>query len=151
MLLTESSRTSPLLAVGGLVWMAKRNQKQQQELSERLDEADAEMSATRPGFEALVDILPRATGTLDYIATHAGHALGRWASGLPPRPTHWDSLGDRERQRYHDFIEIAASQLAVVTINVQELMTLRGEDREHLVEFAHEVLNQANNVVETLV
>ncbi len=140
-----------LLAVGGLVWMVKRNQKQQLELAARLDEAEAEIAATRPGFEALVDILPRATHTLDYIATHAGHALGRWASQLPPPPTEWQSLGELERRRYQDFIEIAASQLAVVTINVQGLMMLRGTEREHLIEFANEVLVQAQNVAETLV
>lgn len=140
-----------LLAVGGLVWMAKRNQKQQLELSKRLEEAEAEMSATRRGFEALIEILPRATDTLDYIATHAGHALGRWASQLPPAPTEWESLSEPEKRRYHDFIEIAASQLAVVTINVQDLMGLDGDDREHLIDFADEVLSQAQNVVETLV
>lgn len=140
-----------LLAVGGLVWMAKRNQRQQQELSARLDEAEAELAATQPGFDALAGILPRATETLDYIATHAGHAFERWASSLPSLPTNWDSLEDSERRRYHDFIEIAASQLAVVSINVQDLMALRGDERKHLIAFADEVLVQTQNVVRTLV
>lgn len=88
---------------------------------------------------------------LDYIAVHAGHALERWASQLAPRPTQWNSLSEGEKARYQDFVEIAASQLAVVTINVQELMRLRGDEREHLIDFANEVLGQAQNVVETLV
>ncbi len=46
-----------LLAVGGLVWMARRNRKQQEELADRLDDADAEIAATKPGFDALVEIL----------------------------------------------------------------------------------------------
>ncbi len=67
-----------LLTVGGLVWMVRRNRKQQQELTVKLDAADEEIAATRGGFEAFADILPRATKTLDYIAVHGGHALTRW-------------------------------------------------------------------------
>lgn len=140
-----------ILALGGLVWMVKRNKKQQQELASRLDEAEAELEATRPGFDALIEILPRATNTLAYIAIHAGHALRRWASHIPQRPMEWNSLGEVKKRRYQDFIEIAASQLAVATINVQDIMAMRGEDRRHLISFADEVLTQAQNVVETLV
>lgn len=49
------------------------------------------------------------------------------------------------------FVEITASQLAIVTINVQDLTTLRGDERKHHFDFANEVLGQAQNVVETLV
>lgn len=140
-----------LLAVGGLAWMVNRNRKQQQELAARLDEADAEIAATRRGFDALVEVLPRATKTLDYIAVHAGHALDRWEAQLGPRPWEWESLGEANTGRYREFIEIAASQLAVVTINVQDLMESRGDEREQLIDFADEVLGQAQNVVETLV
>ncbi|MGC4109616.1 MAG: hypothetical protein QM747_04150 [Nocardioides sp.] len=117
-----------------------------------MDEADAEIAATKPGFDALVQILPRATSTLDYIAVHAGHALERWASQLAPRPTQWNFLSEGEKARYQEFVEIAAhGSFAVVTINVQHLMTLRGDERERLIDFANEVLGQAQNVVETLV
>jgi transcriptional regulator with XRE-family HTH domain len=140
-----------LLAVGGLAWMVKRNRKQQQELATKLDEADAEMAATQRGFDALVDILPRATKTLDYIALHASHALKRWESRLGPRPLHWNSMSPDDKKCYQEFIGISASQLAVVTINVQGLMVSRGEDREVLIEFADEVLKQAQSTVESLV
>jgi|GEM_PF-1265001 len=140
-----------LLAVGGLAWMVKRNRKQHQELATKLDEADAEMAATQGGFDALVDILPRATKTLDYIALHAGHALKRWESRLGPRPLHWNSMTPDDKKRYQEFIDISASQLAVVTINVQGLMVSRGEDREILIEFADEVLKQAQSTIESLV
>jgi len=39
----------------------------------------------------------------------------------------------------------------VVTINVQGLMVSRGEGREVLIEFADEVLEQAQSTVESLV
>lgn len=140
-----------VFALTGLIWMARRNRKQQQELAEQLDQADAQMAATRRGFEALVDILPRATETLDYIATHAGHALTRWASELGPRPLAWAALAPDQQQRYQDFIEIAASQLSLVTINVQDLMVSGGDEREQLIELADEVLTQSQAVVESLV
>lgn len=140
-----------LLAVGGLVWMVKRNRKQQQQLTEKLNEADAEIAQTRRGFEALIDILPRATQTLDYIAIHGGHALKRWDGQLGQRPLDWDSLSTDAQQRYRDFVAISASQLSVVSINVQELMTSRGEEREELIEFADEVLKQAQSTIESLV
>lgn len=157
-----------LLAVGGLAWMIKRSREQQVELIKRLDEADAELAGTRRGFDSVVDVLPRATGTLNYISTHAGHQLERWVSALPAdvdgregwspeqategtKPFLWGALDHSQRQRYNDFIEISASQLAVVSVNVQELMASRGEERERLIEIADEVLLQSQEVVEKLV
>ncbi|HLN78270.1 MAG TPA: hypothetical protein VK204_14575 [Nocardioidaceae bacterium] len=64
---------------------------------------------------------------------------------------HWDTLDDGARRRYQDFIEIAAAQLSAETIDVERIMTSRGDEREHLILFADEVLNQAQNVVQTLV
>lgn len=140
-----------LLAVGGLVWAVKRNRKQQQQLTEQLNEADAEIAATQRGFEALIDILPRVTETLDYIAMHAGHALKRWEGQLGTCPLEWDSMSPDDKQRYQEFINIAASQLSVVSINVQDLMASRGAEREQLIEFADEVLKQARSTIESLV
>lgn len=140
-----------LLAAGGLVWMVKRNRKQQQELTEKLNEAEREIAATQRGFQALVGILPRATETLEYIALHGGHALRRWEAQLGPRPLEWDSMSSDEQQQYQHFIDISASQLSIVTINVHDLMALRGEERENLIELADEVLTQSQSTVESLV
>lgn len=140
-----------LLAIGGLVWMVKRNRKQQQQLTEKLNEADAEIAATQRGFEALINILPRATETLNYIAMHGGHALKRWEDRLGPRPLDWKSMPPDDKQRYQDFIDISASQLAVITINVQDLMASRDDEREKLIEFADEVLKQAQSTIESFI
>ena len=136
-----------ILAAGGLVWMVKRNRKQQQEFAEKLDVAEAELALTRPGVKALEDILPRATQALDYIATHAGHALTRWEADLGEGPRTWGSLGHDGQRRYQDFIDIAAAQLAIVTINVQGLLTTSGSERDSLVQLADEVLTQAQAAV----
>lgn len=66
-----------LLGVGGLVWMVKRNRKQHRQLTQKLNEADAEIAATQRGFEAFVEILPRATETLNYIAVQHSTSGGR--------------------------------------------------------------------------
>ncbi|WP_156298229.1 helix-turn-helix domain-containing protein [Mycobacterium paragordonae] len=141
-----------LLGVGGLVWMMKRNRKQQQELAAKLDEAEAQLAETRRGFEALVDdILPRATQTLDYIAVHAGHALKRWDDRLGPRPQDWNSMSTDARRDYQEFIDIAASQLAVVSINFESLMVSRGQDREILIGSADAILDEAQSIVKRFV
>jgi len=140
-----------LFTIIGLVWMAKRNRKQQQELAEKLDQAESQIAATHRGFDALVDVLARATETLNYIAVHAGHALARWEAELGPRPLDWASMEAAQKERYQEFIKIAASQLSLVTINVQDLMTSSGDETEHLIELADEVLTQSQAVLESLV
>lgn len=140
-----------LLTAGGLLFMVRRNRKQQQKFAEQLDEAEAELAATKPGYEALQDILPRAADTLDYIATHAGHALNRWGNQLGSALMTWDSLDQDDQRRYQDFIDIAAAQLTVVTINVQGLLTTRGSDQQDLIELADRVLTQSQDTVRAIV
>lgn len=153
MLLTAIVATPALLLAigGGVIWMVRRNRRQQQELIEKLDKADAELTETRPGVEAVEDILPRVTKLLDYIAVHAGHALTRWEAQLGTRPLDWVSLEEEPQQHYKDFIEIAACQLSLVSINVQELMASRGEELERRIKLVREVLNQAKTTIEKLV
>ena len=63
----------------------------------------------------------------------------------------WDSLGEDDQQRYHRFIDIAAVQLTVVTINVQGVLTTRGSDQEDLIELADRVLTQSQDTVRAIV
>jgi transcriptional regulator with XRE-family HTH domain len=122
--------------------------KQRRELAEKLD---AEIGATRRGFAALEDLIPRATGVLDDIAVHAGRALGKWEAKLGPRPLKWNALELSQRERYEDFVKIAFCHLSVAAINFPELMESRGEEREHLILSADMVLNEAQEVVGSLV
>lgn len=139
-----------LLAVGGLLWMVKRNRKQQEEIKAKLDAAEAEIADSQKSFDAVVEILPRATAILEYVAVHAGHALKRWESRLSPPPRDWGELPDADRRRYQEFVEISANQLAVATIDVTKLMSSRGDDREELIKVNDEVLKQAKAGVESL-
>lgn len=139
-----------LLAVGGLVWMARRNRKQEAALREQLDQAEAGIASAQRGFDALVDVLPRATEILDYVAVHASHALKKWRTDLAPRPIAWPEMTPEQQQRYQDFITIAGCQLSVDSISVEEVMTTEGEQLEHLIEVANDVLTRAAKTVEAL-
>lgn len=140
------------LAAGGLVLMIKRNRKQQQELAAQLDLAEAELDAAEPGFNALMDMLPRATETLDYIATHAGHALNRWENQIGPGTLTWQQLGSEGRQRYNDFIAISAAQVTVLRIDVQSLLTARdSDDLYQLITDTDRALTVSRDAVEARV
>ena len=139
----------PMVGVfaGGLAWMRKRNRKQRQEFAGQLDEAEAELAATAPGIAALQDILRRAAETLDYIATHAGHALTRWDLQLGSGSLRWKSLGPDGQQRYLDFAAIAEAQVAIVTFDFAAILTARGPEQSALIEHADEVLTGSHDAV----
>lgn len=140
-----------LLAVGGLVWMTRRNQKQEAALQEKLEQAEVEIKATKPGFDHLAEALARATEILEYTSMHAGHALKRWHAGLTTLPVAWKDTTAEQQQRYQDFITIAACQVTVASLNFGGHMTVRGEQLDHLIEVTDEVLAHAKQTVESLV
>jgi transcriptional regulator with XRE-family HTH domain len=133
---------------GGLVWKVRRDRRQRQELAAQLDEAEAALAATKPGVVALEAALPRATATLDYIATHAGHALRRWAAQLEPGSTTLASLDPADQQRYQELFDVATAQITIATFDFQGLLTTTGRDREQLIQLADEVLTEAQATVQ---
>lgn len=140
-----------ILFAGGLVLMRRHNRKQQEKLAAQIETTQAQLAASEVGYRALQAILPRATDTLAYIATHAGHALRRWAQQIEDTPRNWDSLGDDQRRRYQEFVDIASAQVTIVTINVQGVLTTEGADRDELIEVASQVLDQSERTVTALV
>lgn len=100
--------------------------------------------------------MPEATEILEYIAVHAGHALNRWDanmeltgvnSNIGQGPCEWQSLSGAEQQRYQDFVEIAAAQLAVAAMDFENLMTERGGEFEPATAVAREILTQARKTI----
>jgi transcriptional regulator with XRE-family HTH domain len=136
-----------MLFAGGLAYMVKRNRKQRQEFDAQLNEAEVQLAATRPGITALQDILPRAVETLDYIATHGGHAVDRWDEQHATGPTSWDALSQAEQRRYREFVDIADAQIAIVSFDYQDLLITRGGDRDHVIQLADEVLTRSRDAV----
>jgi hypothetical protein len=135
------------LFAGGLAHLDKRNRTQRQTLAEQLGEAEAQLAATRPGVEALRALLPRAADTLDYIATHAGHALDRWEHQLGPGSDAWGSLDRVDQQRYRDFMDVAEAQIAIANLRFEDLLITRDADRDQLIHLADEVLERARDTV----
>lgn len=126
---------------------AMRSRVQRQEAAARLDEAEAGLAATRAGIEAMQRVLPRATETLAYIATHAGHALRRWDAQLGPGSLAWDSLEPDERQRYRDFLRVADAQIAIEAFPFASLLVATGDDLVQLAMAADEMLGEAQDIV----
>lgn len=122
---------------------AKRTRKQQEELSKKFDEIEADIAITQPGVETLLEVLPLATELLEYISVHGGHALNRWEITMGD---------DRElvqggRDRYQQFVEIAAAQMAVSTLDVQGLLNARDEDRHQAEALARALIAEARDTV----
>ena len=152
MLLTGfvASAASPLFAAGTLAWLARRSRRQNDQLRIELDQAEANLAATQLGFDAVMDILARATELMSYIAIHAGHAQRRWQAQLPAPAIRWSDLGPEQQRQYYAFVEVAACQVCVDSINMTELLAAPGEQQATLIQVADDILTLAQQQVEIL-
>jgi len=146
-----ASAASPLLAAGTLAWLARRSRRQNDQLRMELDRAEAGLAATERGFDAVMDVLTRATETLGYIAVHASHAQQRWHAHLPESPIHWSDLSQDQQRQYEVFVEVAGRQVLVDSINMTELLAADGEQQARLLHVADDILTIAKQDVELLV
>jgi transcriptional regulator with XRE-family HTH domain len=138
-----------LFAAGGIWYARNRSRKQRQELAEQLGAAEEQLARTAPGIDALRSLLPRATETFDYIATHAGHAVARWHDQLDDGPLEWAALGPEGQDRYRAFLDIAGAQEAVVALNFESLLRVGDDERETLIDLADAVLSAASNTIKS--
>ncbi|HEV2069716.1 MAG TPA: helix-turn-helix transcriptional regulator [Acidimicrobiales bacterium] len=135
------------LGTTAILMMQQRNRQQRRELTAKLDETEAELAESQPNVEALRELMPEATEILEYIAVHAGHALNRWDALIGQGPCEWQSLSGAEQQRYQDFVEIAAAQLAVAAMDFENLTTERGGELKRATAVAREILSQARKTI----
>lgn len=140
------------LVAGGLIAAltasaSKRTKKQQTALDESLATVEKQIAESQPGLDALLEALPHATRTLNYIAVHAGHALHRWKVASDLERIDWRGLSPLDRSRYEAFADIAAAQLAVQTLNIRALVESRGNELERTKSLIDEVLIQAEERV----
>lgn len=141
-----------MLAAGGLLFLARRRSKREEEvLNSQLAESEAALDLTERGFDALVDVLPRATELLDYIGVHASHALDRWLQSVATYPVEEADLDHLQQQRYQDFTVIARCQLSVDSIDASSFMTFEGDALDRLIAEANETLLEAARTVHHLV
>jgi hypothetical protein len=146
-----ASAGSPLIAAGALAWVARRSRQQNDQLRIELDQADSNLTTTQPGFEAVMDLLTDATELLGYIAVHAAHALGRWRSARPAGPVRWSDLQPDHQRAYTTFVDVAAHQVCVDSINMTDLLAAPPEQQAALIEAARAILVGARREVERLV
>lgn len=141
-----------ILAAAGLAFVAYRiSKKREEELRRKVDAAEAEIEATRKGYDALVDALGRGAKIFDYIAVHASHAFKRWKARLGTLPLDWQDLTEAQRRQYQDFLTIAGCQLLVASLNFGGLISSRGEERDELIRNINEVLALVMKTIERLV
>lgn len=153
----SSSRMSRNAVVGtiavtgaaiAVAWLAdQRSRKQERELAAKVAAAEVELAETQPNVDALRSVLPEATEILDYVAVHAGHAVGRWDAEIGPEAGQLSSLSPTQQQRYYDFIEVAAAQLAVANIDFEALALERGAELDHALELAQQTLAQSRRII----
>jgi len=146
-----ASAASPLFAAGTLAWLARRSRRQHDQLRIELDQAEANLAATQRGFDAVMDILARATELLGYIAVHGSHALRRWRAQLPPSPVRWSDLSHDQQRPYQAFVEVAACQVWVDSINMTELLAAQRDQQARLIQVADDILTLAQQAINMLV
>ncbi|RYF60605.1 MAG: XRE family transcriptional regulator [Comamonadaceae bacterium] len=139
-----------LLAIGGVLMMARRNKQKEIKLQAQLEKAEHDLDATAPGFEALLFALQETTALLEYIAIHGAHAYQRWVDALESRRA-WDDLSIAEREAYEKFREVAGAQVSVARVNFGAYLTLRGPELERFLEETETVLQMATKQVKSLV
>ncbi|WP_187432582.1 helix-turn-helix domain-containing protein [Agromyces mariniharenae] len=131
-----------------LLTTAERKRKRmKQDLDAELEKVEAAAADIKSNVDALRELVPKATETLEYIAVHAGHALGRWESQLGLGVREWNSLNSADRRRYESFVDIAAAQLAVAGIDIAALWMARTDQLEEERRLADRVLTQASLVI----
>lgn len=135
----------------GAFLLHRRSKAEEAKLNSQLELAEAKLMQMKPGFDLLVAQLPRATGTLDYIATHAAHAFKRWAEDLGDLPRLWDSLTDDQKRRYNEFVEIAACEAAIDGVETAQFMTTEGDQLQEFAAASAAILKHADTRVRTLV
>ncbi len=146
-----ATAASPLFAATTLFWLARRSRKQNDQLARELDQAEATLTSSQRGFDTVMSLLGRATACLDYIALHGGHAQRRWQSQLPPAPRSWGDLGPDQQRQLAAFVELAACQVCVDTIDMTELLAASGPHQDGLLRVADAVLTLARQDAERLV
>jgi len=98
-----------------------------------------------------MDILARATELLGYIAVYGSHAQRRWQAQLPRSPLRWSDLSQDQQRQYKAFVEVAACQVWVDSINMTELLAAQRDQQARLIQVADDILTLAQQAIEMLV
>lgn len=144
---------SPIVLAAALVSgvvstaLSAKSQRQHAELLAKVEQAEAEIANSSSNVAALEAVVPGATRFFEDIALYGVRALGRWEAKLGSAEVDFGKLGLAEQEAFLALIYVAASQIAVETISLQDLATLRGPDLDSALQVAEQVLTEAHAVV----
>lgn len=126
--------------------IAKTKSKRDKLLAD-LERAESEVIDSTPSFEALEAAVASATRLFEDISLYGARAISRWETAGGGAENGWGSLPPADQQSYLALVDVAASQIAVESISLQDLATLRGPDLQAARRVAEEVLAEAHAVV----
>lgn len=130
--------------------VAIANQRQRDEFTAKIKAAEAEVAESEPVLDALEALVPEMTNLFADIAQFAGRALTRWEQRVGQPPI-WDDLSSADLDTYRSMVEVAAAQLAIATISLQDLTTLREDDLEDARSEAEALLAEAKATIDSRV
>ncbi|MFF8594361.1 hypothetical protein ACF061_23500 [Streptomyces sp. NPDC015220] len=140
-----------LAAAGFYVLRQRRNKKEEERLRTEVEAAQAALDQSQQGFDAMIDVLHRATAIMEYVSVHGTHALEKWGANLPPEPRDWDSLAHERQERYKEFLTVAGCLLAVSSINVSALLTAEPDALREMDKAVDETLRYADRTIKSIV
>lgn len=138
-------------AITGGILADQRRRKEIARLNEELDVIETELSDTEAGLTNLDGAIRRATETLTYISVHASHALEKWRGSFGEPPHTWEAMTNEQKQRFGEFIELAACELSIVGIETDQFLNLRGEELAVTTQATEAILSYTDDRVRTLV
>ncbi|MET8479301.1 helix-turn-helix transcriptional regulator [Streptomyces clavifer] len=140
-----------LAAAGFYILRQRRNKKEEERLRTEVEAAEAALNQSQQGFDAMIDVLDRATAIMEYVEVHGTHALEKWRASLPPEPRGWESLEHEGQERYQEFLTVAGCFLATSLINVPALLTATPDDLRDLDKAIDETLGYADKTIKATV
>ncbi|MFD3328479.1 helix-turn-helix domain-containing protein [Streptomyces sp. NPDC058701] len=140
-----------LAGAGFYVVKQRRNKREEERLRSELEAAEAALNQSQPGFDAMIDVMHRATATMEYVHLHGTHALEKWRVSLPPEPRDWESLGSEAQGRYREFLTAAGCFLAVGSINISALLTAEPDTLSKMNKVNDETLRYVEKTIKSIV
>jgi len=140
-----------LAAAGFYVLNQRRNKKEEERLRTEVEAAEEALSQSQQGFNAMIEVLERATEIMEYVSIHGTHALVKWRKYLPPEPRDWEALGHDGQERYKEFLTLAGCLLAVSSINVSALLTAKPDALREMEKVIDETLRYAGQTIRSII
>lgn len=142
-----------LLAIGGAVFMVRRNKRKEAEAHNQLDEYEQFLDRTDEGFRSLVRRMKRVAEIESDIATFAGRELTKWQRKVgAERPLQWSALSADVQEAFGGFVSAAACKMMLDTLKWEPFVDPEQQaDLQTTMAAADAVIDKAMEIVEEVV